>query len=152
VSTSKKHQRDEDSQQRIPAASGDVLIPAAGSLSAQATIQIEITAQKLRDIVVKLHFATDGDHSERQYWPILKERFPNCERFWQHFVTPMTKRVENPPEPGDRIRRREGIAEEVWDIGYLNYSLFLHFAAAYEHMQGHIYYSFVVFFKDLCSV
>jgi hypothetical protein len=36
-------------------------------------------------------------------------RFPNCERFWQQLVTPVTKRIERAPKAPDRIERREGI-------------------------------------------
>jgi hypothetical protein len=50
---------------------------------------LEMTVQRLREIVANLHFANDGDAHERQYWPLVMARFPNCERFWRDLVVPL---------------------------------------------------------------
>ncbi len=111
----------------------------------------EIAAKKLEQTVSALHFANDGDPHEREYWPVLKERFPNCERFWQRLVVPMTTRIEHAlGEPG-RDRRREDIAEDAWTVSYLNYSLFLHMTAAYDHLPVPFNSSFGDFYSHLGS-
>ncbi len=94
-----------------------------------------VSVRKLRKTLSGMHFADEGDRTEQQYWPILKNRFPNCERFWRELVLPVTKRIELPPGDPDRIRRREGVSEDVWTLSYLNYSFFLHLAAAYDHLR-----------------
>jgi hypothetical protein len=83
--------------------------------------------------------------------PILNERFPNCERFWQQVFIPITKRIERPSDASDRIARRESIAEELWGISYLNFSLFLQLAAAYDHLGMPVGSSFGDFYTHLGS-
>ena len=55
---------------------------------------LEVAAKKLRDTIARLHFANDGDSYERQYWPLVMERFPNSERFWRDLVVPLTRRID----------------------------------------------------------
>ena len=112
---------------------------------------LELSTKELRQIVSAFHFATDGDLHERQYWPIIKERFPNCERFWKFLVVPTTKRIERPPEAPDRIERREDVADDLWKVCYLHYSLFLHLVAAHEHLSGTLESSFGDFYTHLGS-
>lgn len=59
----------------------------------------KITVKQLQETLSNFHFANEGDGPERQYWPILKERFPTCECFWREFVVPLTKRIELPRGP-----------------------------------------------------
>jgi hypothetical protein len=108
-------------------------------------------ATTLRNEVLKLHLAEDGDNNERLYWPIIKEQFPNYERFWRLLVNPLTCRIER--ELGDpaRIQRRDGISEDVWIVSYLNYSLFLHLTAASDHLPGPLNSSFSDFYTHLGS-
>jgi hypothetical protein len=133
----------------IPSARG----PAgeSGALSAKPPIAAPQTAKALEYEVSKLHLADDGDIHERQYWPIIKERFPHYERYWRLLVVPMTRRFERGPGDPTRIRRRDGVAEDVWIASYLNYSLFLHLTAAFDHLHGPLNSSFSDFYSHLGS-
>jgi hypothetical protein len=102
--------------------------------------------------VGELHLATDGDGNERAYWPSIYEQFPNYERFWRYLVVPTTKRIDLPLGSENRHHRREGIAEDLWRITYINYSLFLNLAYASDHLRFPRNSSFANFYTHLGSV
>ena len=64
----------------------------------------------------------------------------------------MTKRVESPPGNENRIERRDHIADDLWRISYLNYSVFLHIAAAFDHLPHPLNSSFGDFYTHLGSI
>jgi len=88
------------------------------------SVPLVTTVEELRSEVSKLYLHNDGDGIEQGYWPAINDGFPNYERFWRMLVVPTTRRIER-VRPEDRIKRREGIAEDLWLITYVNYSLFL---------------------------
>jgi hypothetical protein len=109
----------------------------------------EISLASLRKIIRLARFADAGDEAERTYWPLFKERFPNCERFWQVFVVPTSKRLElTPGEPGFQ-NRRDGVSEDFWTIALRHYSLFLQFIYASWHLRLTAPSSFADFYSHL---
>ena len=112
----------------------------------------KIALNTLEDIISKTYFLNDGDPFERTYWTFFKERFPNCETFWRYFVVPITKRIEiESKDPNERIRPREGVAEDVRDIASFHYSMFLSLIYSYDHLQNFRLSSFEDFYTHLGS-
>jgi len=133
----------------LPAASGTCVAPAAAEPQAGPSAR-----QPLRGIlksVTNLHLATDGDGNEQQYWPAISEQFPNYERFWQHLVVPMTKRIDMPPGSAGRHERRDNIADDLWNVSYINYSVFLNLVGAFEHLSQPVMLSAGNFYTHLAS-
>jgi hypothetical protein len=112
---------------------------------------LKITAAELRKSLGALHLANDGDGNERAYWPAINEHFPNYERFWRDLVVPMTKRIEVPLDSPGRHERRDRIADDVWRISYINYSIFLYLAHAFDHLSLPVSSSFGDFYPHLGS-
>lgn len=112
-----------------------------------------IELSKIKDIIAKTYFGTDGDGFEKAFWPFLKERFPNCEDFWRYLAVPYTKRIESQiKDPNERLRPREGIAEDIEGIGSVHYSMFMNLIYAYAHLQNFGLSSFENFYTHLGSV
>jgi hypothetical protein len=59
---------------------------------------------------------------------------------------PMTKRIEFPLGSPGRHERRDHIADDVWLISYINYSIFLHLAYAWDHLSLPLNSSFSEFY------
>ena len=127
----------------------------------------KITLNELKDIISQKSFANDGDDFEKAHWEPLRDRFPNCEDFWRHFIVPFTKRIGYDniiPEAdytsesefqnrafSERIHPREGISQDIQDIASLHYSLFVHLVYSHEHLQNFGLYSFEDFYIHLVS-
>jgi hypothetical protein len=109
----------------------------------------KIRLSEINDIISKTYFGNDGDPFEKVYWPLLKERFPNCEAFWRYFVVPYTNRIESPTK--ERIRPREGISEDIERIVSVHYSMFMNLIYAYDHLQNFRLSSFEDFYVHLGS-
>ena len=112
---------------------------------------LRFTEKALRDSLAALHLANDGDDMERRYWPSITEHFPNYEIFWRELVAPMTKRIETPIDNPARHQRRDRIANDLWEISYTNYSLFLNLAYAADHLALPLKSSFGNFYGHLGS-
>jgi hypothetical protein len=111
----------------------------------------EINLRSLKRIIGSACFAANGDANEQMYWPFFKERFANCEVFWREFVVPTSRRIElKPGEPGGD-RRRDGLAEDLWTIGFRHYSLFMQLSFAGWHLKLPAPSSFPNFYTHLGS-
>ncbi len=64
----------------------------------------------------------------------------------------MTKRIELPLGSANRHERRDRIADDVWRVSYLNYSLFLNLTYASDHLTLPLNSSFGDFYAHLGSV
>jgi hypothetical protein len=96
----------------------------------------KVSAKQIRAIILKSYFSNEGDVNERIYWPLLGQKFPNCELFWRLFVIPFTKRIESEvTDPNERIREREGISPDVFGMGLTHYSMFLNLVYAQQHFR-----------------
>ena len=111
-----------------------------------------LSKKNLLNTIANLHLATDGDPQEQRDWPIVNEHFPNYERFWRDLVVPMTTRIEIPVGSPGRHKRRAGVADDLWRVSYLNYSLFLHLTQASDHLPLPMNSSFNDFYAHLGSV
>ncbi len=112
---------------------------------------LTVVETHLRGSIANLHLSNDGDGNEKSFWPAINEGFSNYERFWQQVVVPTTKRIESPPEAQSRIERRAGVADDLWLITYVNYSLFLNLMAAFEHLSQPLTLSVGNFYTHLAS-
>jgi hypothetical protein len=135
----------------IPAASG-AIVPAAAVTPKDAPMPLKIAAEDLQRATAELHLADDGDSNERKYWAAINEAFPNYELFWQRLVVQMTRRIELPRDSPARSERRNLLADDVWRVSYVNYSLFLHLAYASDHLALLLESSFGDFYTHLDSV
>jgi hypothetical protein len=132
-------------------------VPAAGCEGAANTClgaspaKVVIAEERLRAAVAAMHLSNDGDDNEKLYWPAINDGFPNYEEFWRWIVVPTTKRIESPPQPERRIERRDGIADDLWMITYVNYSLFLNLVGAFEHLSQPLTLSVGSFYTHLAS-
>ena len=89
-------------------------------------------------------FASNGDGNEQKYARYLSETFPNCERFWQVFVVPLTGRIEGGPEKLiPNIRFRQSVKPALEDIASAHYSMFMHLAYAHVHLEREAVPSFL---------
>ena len=107
---------------------------------------------ELRQTLEQLNLATDGDGVEQQHWPVVNEQFSNYEIFWRDIVVPMTKRIELPVGNSGRYLRRDHIADDAWDVSYINYSIFLNLVGAFEHLTQPLTLSLGSFYTHLASV
>jgi hypothetical protein len=64
---------------------------------------------------------------------------------------PTTKRIDDAPNAESRIERRDGIADDLWLITYVNYSLFLNLVGAFEHLSQPLTLSVGNFYTHLAS-
>ena len=129
----------------------------------------KIELSKINDILSKTHFANDGDSKERLYWTFFKERFSNCENFWRYFIVPFTKRIDDyqikiiagadytseseflNQDPSERIHPREGISQDIQDIGSFHYSMFVNLVYSYDNLRNFRESSFEAFYMHLTS-
>ncbi len=112
---------------------------------------LTVAGTQLREAIGNLHLSNDGDGNERSFWPAINDGFPNYERFWRQLVVPTTKRIENPSNAERRVERREGVADDLWLITYVNYSLFLNLVGAFEHLSQPLSLSVGNFYTHVAS-
>lgn len=111
-----------------------------------------VTLGSAIETIKKTYFANDGDYYEKSYWPLLKDRFPNCEDYWRHFVVPITKRMEaNVTDQRQRTLPREHVSEDILDLASLHYSMFMHLVCGYDHVMNPRLSSFEDFYTHLAA-
>ena len=115
-------------------------------------MQYIVTLGSTIEAIKKTYFANDGDYYEKSYWPLLKDRFPNCEDYWRHFVVPITRRMEaNVADQRQRTLPREHISEDILDMASLHYSMFMHLVCGYDHVMSPRLSSFEDFYTHLAA-
>jgi hypothetical protein len=115
-------------------------------------VQYIVTLGSVIETIKKTYFANDGDYYEKSYWPLLKDRFPNCEDYWRHFVVPITKRMEaNVTDQRKRTLPREHVSEDILDLASLHYSIFMHLVCGYDHVMNPRLSSFEDFYSHLAA-
>jgi hypothetical protein len=107
----------------------------------------KISLNELKLTVSRSYFANEGDDYERTYWSFFNESFPNCELFWRKFIVPYTKRIE--PQANDRLLQRDGISEDLFNLGLTHYSMFINLIYAHNHMREPRLSSFEDFYVHL---
>jgi hypothetical protein len=111
----------------------------------------KISLSSLKKAIHFARFGRNGDANEQTYWPVFKERFPNCELFWRTFVVPTSKRIELKTGEQGGQDRRDGLAEDLWTIGFRHYSLFMQLIYANWHLRLSAPSSFPNFYTHLGS-
>ena len=115
-------------------------------------MQYIVTLGSAIEAIKKTYYANDGDYYEKSYWPLLKDRFPNCEDYWRHFVVPITRRMEaNVTDQRKRALPREHVSEEILDLASLHYSMFMHLVCGYDHVMSPRLSSFEDFYTHLAA-
>jgi hypothetical protein len=115
-------------------------------------VEYIVTLGSAIEAIKKTYFANDGDYYEKSYWPLLKDRFPNCEDYWRHFVVPITKRMEaNVTDQRQRTLPREHVSEDILDLASLHYSMFMHLVCGYDHVMNPRLSSFEDFYTHLAA-
>ncbi len=115
-------------------------------------MQYLVTLGNTIEVIKKTYFANEGDYYEKSYWPLLKERFPNCEDCWRHFIVPITRRMEaNVSDQRKRTLPREHVSEDLLDLASLHYSMFMQLVCAYDHMMSPRLSSFEDFYMHLTA-
>jgi hypothetical protein len=115
-------------------------------------VQYIVTLGSAIETIKKTYFANDGDYYEKSYWPLLKDRFPNGEDYWRHFVVPITKRMEaNVSDQRQRTLPREHVSEDILDLASLHYSMFMHLVCGYDHVMSPRLSSFEDFYSHLAA-
>lgn len=111
----------------------------------------QISAKRLQEVISKATLLDDGDQHERANCLLLRDTFPNFEVYWKHFVVPFTKRIEGIKDPNECIRHRDGVHQEIKDLGIVHYSVFLNLVYANNHLQNPGLSSFEDFYIHLVA-
>jgi len=115
-------------------------------------VEYIVTLGSAIEAIKKTYYANDGDYYEKSYWPLLKDRFPNCEDYWRHFVVPITRRMEaNVTDQRKRTLPREHVSEDILDLASLHYSMFMHLVCGYDHVMNPRLSSFEDFYTHLAA-
>lgn len=79
------------------------------------------------DPLDRLDLSKHGDRHEREFWPLLSEKFPSYEVLWRRVVVPMTFRVDQKAameNPKKWIRLRPGLPVKYEEMAMAHYSVF----------------------------
>jgi hypothetical protein len=73
-----------------------------------------------------LNLLDHGDRSEREFWPLLADRFPSYEILWRNFIVPLTHRIDSQfvADPKKWIRLRTEIPVRYEQTAMAHYSVF----------------------------
>jgi hypothetical protein len=75
----------------------------------------------------------DGDQVEIKYWPLfIKEYFSNYEKFWCHFVVPLTNRPINQYFKTNKELKKINKGDKEICIAQLNYTMLNHFIRSWD--------------------
>ncbi|MBA7658088.1 hypothetical protein ES703_66036 [subsurface metagenome] len=114
-------------------------------------MRLKIELSQLKNILSTMYFHNEGVEEEKKYWVLFKERFPNLEIFWRHFIVPATKRIEDVRDPKERTCLGTGVQKEITRIVSLHYSVFLALVYCYDHLQHFRISSFEDFYAHIVS-
>lgn len=73
--------------------------------------------------------SVNGDNTEKLYWRLLKDAWPNYEVLWREFVVPLTGRP-------DHIQLKQGTHPLLEEMCMAHYSIFYHLGRAHELLQS----------------
>lgn len=108
--------------------------------------------QDFKKSLSNFRYNNEGDSYEKQSFQLLEKYFPNHEKFWTYYIVPLTKRIESEESELLRIRNRENISNDVFEISIFHYSVFMKFCYAYEHINSNRAAAFDEFYAHLSSV
>ena len=100
---------------------------------------MKVVQTQFTNLLKQSSFAEHGDRYEKKYAAYLSSAFPNCEKFWQVYVVPLTKRIEGYPNNLTKnINLRDGADSDLENIANLHYSMFMNLAFAHLHLETKI--------------
>ncbi|HTW46172.1 MAG TPA: hypothetical protein VMD58_11545 [Acidobacteriaceae bacterium] len=83
-----------------------------------------------------LNLLNHGDRSEREFWPLLADRFPSYEILWRNFIVPLTHRIDSlsANDPKKWIRLRTEIPVRYEQTAMAHYSVFYFLGRAVKRL------------------
>lgn len=118
---------------------------------------MEITFQRIQDIVNLSSYQTNGTSTEKNMGYLLADIFPNSEIFWKNFIVPFTNRIDiSITDEEKSIESRDNVSEELYDIGSFHYTIFHNFLYAYaalynEQRQASYFENFYTHLVTICD-
>jgi len=82
------------------------------------------------ETLTQFNLTDHGDRHERERWPLLLDRFPKYEEFWQLFIVPLTNRTCAEPLDSSWIRLRPDVPAEWEKLAVCHYSVFYYLSRA----------------------
>jgi hypothetical protein len=84
-----------------------------------------------------LNLLDHGDRSEREFWPLLADRFPSYEILWRNFIVPLTHRIDlqSVADPKKWIRLRAEIPVRYEQAAMAHYSVFYFLGRAVKRIS-----------------
>lgn len=114
---------------------------------------MEIEYEILQQIISDTTFKSTGALPEQKYCDYLIAEFPNHEVFWKTIIVPFTNRICLPLDDIQRFTDpREGVAEEMHEIGSFHYGIFLNIVYAHHILENKHYSFFENFYVHLGSI
>lgn len=111
-------------------------------------MQIEFT--KLKSLVSESSYKINGASTEKALADYLSKDFINSENYWKLFIVPATVRICQPSFQEDITAVRQGVAQELRDIGSYHYSIFLNLINA--QMQATSFELFYFYLGVTCDL
>lgn len=107
---------------------------------------MEIEYNILRDLISKSSYFINGASTEKDYSKYLAGKFSNSENYWRLFIVPATVRVEPNNLITDITEVRDGVSQELKDIGSYHYSIFINLVNAEKVLESNIFPYFEQFY------
>lgn len=86
-------------------------------------MKIDLTT--LKNFIDQSGYKINGASTEKALSDYLSKDFPNSEKYWKFFIVPATVRIDNLGAHSDHTAVRDGVSQELRDIGSYHYSIFL---------------------------
>jgi hypothetical protein len=114
---------------------------------------LKFQTDNLLEKINRFSFKENGDYNESEFGHLVTDIFTNNELFWKHFVTPMTKRVDdNVTLAIEKTYPRNGIDNAIKDLVTKHYSTFLNLTFAADCLKFNRASAFENFYTNLGSV
>ncbi|MEO8173297.1 MAG: hypothetical protein ABI581_09450 [Sediminibacterium sp.] len=111
---------------------------------------MQIEFEHFKTVIAGISYKKHGAITEREYEKYLTQHFSNSEKFWKFFITPATFRIPTPDYAGQDIASvRDGVAQEIRDIGSFHYSIFLNIVYAHQILEAKPLSTFEYFYIHL---
>ena len=116
---------------------------------------MEIRFSLLEEIVSESSYKVNGSETEKNHGKILEALFPNSEIFWKKFIVPLTHRIDSSISDYHKsITPRNGVAENLREIGSFHYSIlhnFIYAQASLHFKQPSYFENFYTHLGTICD-
>ncbi len=76
--------------------------------------------------------ADHGDRHEHERWPLVRDRFPKYQEFWQLYIVPLTNRTSPGSRDSSWIRLHPDVPTEWEKLAVCHYSVFYYLSRAVQ--------------------